>query len=443
MRPMESDESVGGGDQKKLWSQPPAPAHGGKLLGLMASTRHWVHRRVESFRLDADGQTRWHVSIDMTVPEDGVVASGKNQLVVPVAFMKKGTLRRLDVEYAGKSVPVLGRAMNSKYALAMLIAAMPPELNLDDYQHETALKALKRVVECSTADADSALEAFDEWYSRARRAAGSDTDFNRDHDLFSSFVRSLAQNFLFLVVLESEVKSRRILLKFAWDHEPPTVTDKGKVRVSFSHELADFGFAASQHVEVEVPRGLAVRSLEVAEFFPNDRTSPPVRDVPSHTRSVAHVAIAPTHRFARGGFRVEVEPAKAGIFAFTHVAVLAVAASVVVAQLIRIFDAYVLLDNVQRIPSPSASIILVAPALLVSWMSRRTEHRLLILLLKPLRKALLSCSIALLTMAALAAIPFRPEAWWLLWFVVIYFSGSAVRTYWNFTRKRIDVETKK
>lgn len=435
--PLESREQKNPADQADARLDDGDPTVGRRLLALMASSQTWVHRRVESLRLDAEGQTRWHVSVDMTLPEDNAIAAGRGQVVVPIAFMNKGTLRRLDVEYGGKSVTVLGKKLNSEYALAMLAAAIPPELPLDDGQRAAALEVLQRVVECSTVQAGQAVEAFDEWYAQARRAAGMDNKLADDQDEFGPFVRSLSQHFLFLVVLDEEVESKRVLLKYSWDHEPPNVTDKGKKCVSFSHELADFGFAASHHVEVEVPHGLAVRSLEVAEFYPDGFTSLPVQDVPEHTRSVAHAAIAPSHRFARGGFKVKVEPVKAGIFAFTRVAVLAVVACVVLAQFIRAFDSFFLLD-VRWIPSPSSSIILVGPALLVSWMSRRTEHSLLTVLLKPLRKALLYCSIALLLMAALAAIPFTPAIWWILWFIVMFFACWAALTYAKFSKKRAD-----
>lgn len=71
----------------------------------------------------------------------------------------------------------------------MLAAAIPPELPLDDGQRATPLEVPQRVVECSRVQACEAVEAFDEWYAQARRAAGMDNKLADDQDEFGPFVR--------------------------------------------------------------------------------------------------------------------------------------------------------------------------------------------------------------------------------------------------------------
>ncbi|MEV7661816.1 hypothetical protein [Paenarthrobacter sp. NPDC089316] len=367
--------------------------------------------------------------MDLTVP-DSLHRVNNHQVVVPIALMRKGTLRGFDVAYEGKPVTVLEKPTNSNYALKMLVAAVGTQQGLSLEQHASAEHILSQVVKCHPGDEAGALRDFNEWLN------GAPAD-----EEFVSLVHALARNFLLMIVLDADVLSKRIVVKYSWDEEPPPLEDKGRKRVSFYHEVADFGFPASQHVEVELPLGLRVRSLELAELLTSGQTSVPNQDIPQHTRNVAHAAISPTNRFARGGFKIWVEPARAGILNFTRGTVVAVVLSVVAAQVLRIFDGFFLKSGVQWIPSPSASIILVGPALLLSWMSKQTEHALLVALLGPLRHCLLLCAGALLLMACLAAIPFSPIAWWLLWFAVMALTGLAVRKYWLFMKSPDDQQT--
>lgn len=409
----------------------PQSDDGARIMALMAGSQSWVHRRVQSLRLDATGTTRWHVSLDVTPPPAQKVCVGASQIILPLAFMRKGTMRRLDVQHGGKPVSVLGRDQNSSYALAMLEAALPSAVRQDDGLAREARRVLSGVIQCTQGDKAQALRLFTVWSAQIAHRNMTQDEAATFQDM-KRFTHVLAEHFLFMIVLDDECMGERLVLKYAWDGELPPISGKGKKRVYFFHELPDLGFAKSQHVEVQVPAGLIAGSLQVAEFFPDEQTSIPCVDSPRSSRPVVHAAIVPSHRFAAGGFKVEVEPAPAGIFTFTKVAVISLAVLVLGAQFLRVFDGFFLLEA-PRIPSPSASIILIGPALLLSWMSRTEEHSLVAILLSPLRRCLLCCACALLTMAALTAIPFTPVAWQIGWAVVIALTLFAGGTFFRYT----------
>lgn len=71
---------------------------GQKLVSLLIDSQSWVHRRVDALRLGADGTTRLHMSLDVTVPTDRVLKRPGEQMAVPLAFMEKAAIRQLDTE---------------------------------------------------------------------------------------------------------------------------------------------------------------------------------------------------------------------------------------------------------------------------------------------------------------------------------------------------------
>ncbi|BCT76198.1 hypothetical protein SCMU_20400 [Sinomonas cyclohexanicum] len=71
------------------------------------------------------------------------------------------------------------------------------------------------------------------------------------------------------------------------------------------------------------------------------------------------------------------------------------------------------------VPSQAVSLLLVGPALFLSWMARAPEHRALAVMLLPLRLMLIACAGLLLTAGIGVGVPL--ELWWwdLLWLVVV------------------------
>lgn len=183
---------------------------GQKLVSLLIDSQSWVHRRVDALRLGADGTTRLHMSLDVTVPTDRVLKRPGEQMAVPLAFMEKAAIRQLDTE-------------------------------------------------------DS----------------------------------SLGKQFLFVVQVADGLVGRRVILKYSVDLDAPRISLDPTKRAIFALEVPDFGFAASQHMEVELPEGVVLeRPILEEATFQGTLHYRQVDDTPKRwsQRTVGHVAMRPTSR---------------------------------------------------------------------------------------------------------------------------------------------------
>lgn len=390
-----------------------------KLLTLMLTSRTWVHRRVSALRLDTEGTTRQSVSVDITLPSDLAIEAEatSKRVVVPLGMLAKGAKQRLDAKHDGKGVAVLGRQQNSRMATDMLYAAVQRLPRKGEQDLPTDLAVLSRVVEASPEEAQSAFDAYEAW---KRTSLDADRFQVRDRGLLvfvDLLIERLARNFLFLVELDADLVAIRTTLKYSLDQDLPELEGRGPQQIVFKYSIPDFGYAASQHVEVEVPRGLCLRTIDFVEF---DRRGIAAQSIgytaPNPTR-LAHAVLAPKAITHTGDAWVEAVPSKQGLYSFSLWASIITVVLVLASIGLRVFNLEVLREE-RLIPSPAASIILVTPALLLSWLSKEPEHELVARLLAPLRHVLLACGGILLTMAVLAAVPFTPVVWHMLWFVV-------------------------
>ncbi|MET3904410.1 hypothetical protein [Paenarthrobacter sp. 4246] len=400
------------------------PKHdpGTSLLGLMLQSQTWVHRRVDALRLDAEGTTRRHVSIDITAPSGFMISGSEDRFIIPIAILEKGTKRKLDATHAGKSISVLGRQDNGSLAVEMLTTSLIHLLPLQEEDVKEAKAVISKVVfSRPKAEAESALIEYLNWIAVRKDGAKSPKML----EVTNSMVQQLAHNFLFLVELDSDLLDTRTTVKYALNQEAPEVHKRGFKRVRFDYPVPDFGFAASQHLEVEVPEGLVVSRLELTETGPSESDSKSDIDANPNGHRLGHVALSPSQRFFTGRAFVDVVPTTQGLFFFTKLAVACIVLLFISAQLVRVFNGYILGPKAE-IPSPSASILLIGPALLFSWMSRTQEHNLVVQILSPLRRVLGRCALALLGTAVLAAIPVTPLVWCLGWVIIGAFTISAL-----------------
>ncbi len=351
-----------------------------------------------------------------------MIDGSKDRFIIPLAILEKGAKRKLDATHSGKSVSVLGRYDNGTLAIEMLTTSLKHILPLNEDDTQAAKSIISTVVfSRPKAEADSALIEYQNWISDKKDSA----KYPEMLEVTTSMVQQLAHNFLFLVELDKELLDTRTTVKYALNQEAPEVHRRGYKRVRFDYPVPDFGFAASQHVEVEVPEGLVVSRLELTETGPNESDSKSDLDAYHDGHRLGHVALSPSQRFFTGRALVDVVPTTQGLYFFTKIAVACIVALFVSAQIVRIFNDYILGPKAE-IPSPSASILLIGPALLFSWMSRTQEHNLVVQILSPLRRVLGQCAVVLLGTAVLAAIPVTPIVWCWAWVIIGLFTVSAL-----------------
>lgn len=401
------------------------------MVTLLLGSHRWVHRRVDTLELGAEGETRRSVSLDLTVPEALGIAGSKGRIRVPLAMVPKATLRTFDTQDPdGHPMAALGTADNSGLALDFLNQLAPDWIMSSANLRIRCLRHLQSLVNSDAENAGVAEKEFAAWVTLALegRKKLSEPELE-DLQVFRAFAIRLARSFLLIVEIDRDLAGTRVVLKYSHDQAAPEARG-GTKTARFKYEVPDFGFAASQHVEVRVPSGLAVRSVLMVELAPDEETAlATYRDAPGRERSVGHSALSPTTRFNSAVCRANVAPSRQGIYTFTKWAVGIVGLVVAAALAVKLhvvpdlFHQQVLTAEA-KIPSQSASILLVGPALMLSWLSRNREHDLTVMLLGPLRKILMLCSLTLLLIAVAAAIPMAPLFWHVLWVLVVLVWGA-------------------
>ncbi|SEQ78828.1 hypothetical protein [Arthrobacter sp. OV608] len=387
---------------------------GENLRRLLKDSRRWVNRRVDSLRLDADGTTRRYVSLDLTVPKDLVCGGAYQQMLVPLGVLEKGTKQRFDASHDGKAIPVLGRKDNSAIVAQMLKASQPSILSSAPGEDATGDDLFIKIAACDPVDSESIWTEYVTWSEGILSGCDLSPKQQDDLEAFDSLVDQMTRNFVLLVEVDDQLAGRRVVMKYALDQDEPMTNDPGTSRLVIAQAVPDLGFAASHHVELEVPAGLSVRDLKLVELRGAGDNQKDRFASKASTGRVAHVSIDPSTPDAIGILRAEVAVAKQGVFSFTIVTVWALLAASLTASFIRLFDDFFIRGE-PEIPSPAASILLVGPALLISWMSRTPEHPMLARMLRPLRHMLTIAAFSLVVMAGLAAVKVQPWIWEYAW----------------------------
>lgn len=390
------------------------PLIGEKLQLLLEDSRKWVNRRVDSLRLDADGTTRRFVSLDMTIPPDLKCVGSLGRIIVPLGILKKGTTQRFDTSYEGKSIPVLGRKDNAQIVANLLYSSLPNILRNSEVSEYSTKKLFYSIASCGLGEDRDALGRYEAWLERTLSGMETFPEEDKEIEKFNNTVLQMIENFILLVEVDESALGCRSIMKYALDQEEPAAMYPGTRRLVMAQPVPDLGFSASYHIEFEVPGGLTVDKIHLAELIGEDDSQSDRIAVAYSTGRVAHVNIEPSSPSAVGFIRVEISVAKQGLLSFTKWTLFAVLSCVVLAFVVR-SDVKFFIDGKVQIPSPAASILLIGPALLVSWISRSPEHPMLAKMLSPLRHMLMWAVVSLILMAALAAIKVQPLIWSSVW----------------------------
>lgn len=417
------------------------------LMVLLLQSQDWLHRRVDALRLDPDGTTRRYVSVDLTMDDSLAISShSKNRVIVPLGVMRKGAIRRLDAKQDSKGIIVLGQEQNSALAKSMLAAGLGtlPQKCLDRPSSTLLDSILDALVSPESGSEPQALENYNKWKAEHLDLKGLDSDHKLRLALIDALARRFTDHYLFLVEIDSALLGTRTTLKYSLDQTMPDSEKDGLHQIRFHYALPDFGFAKSQHMELEIPRGLTLIEMDFLAFDQKGIVRQISTDKPSDGNRMGHTVLAPKDPVYEAEVWATVAPSKQGIYTFSKWASIITAGLVVLSVAVRLFDTEFL--RIEAIvPSPAASIILIAPALLLSWIGREPEHELVAALLQPLRTIVFSCAGVLVAMAALAAIPLSPIIWNVVWIgvyigtlaIVVY----AIRVFWAYGRMSVPSHT--
>jgi prealbumin domain-containing protein len=208
------------------------------VLSLIADWASWVHRRVETIRVEDPATYRRSVSVDLTLPigtPTPLQSTGGIPLYpVPLALLRKRRLRRFDLcDEGGRALPLMTARKNGAVAAGVLQAAagvFAEDKVAEEHRNELPSEVLDDIWAIATAaptEADRIWEALGVVRDDGDAAATAWRSSLSANERFMALARDLSRNFIVVVPLEINPGQRRVL-KFAYD-EP----QRARERVGF------------------------------------------------------------------------------------------------------------------------------------------------------------------------------------------------------------------
>lgn len=391
------------------------------LAWLILNSPQWVHRRVDALRMGENGRSRWHISHDVTVPEEFSIPGSRNRMVVPLGSLRKGALKNVDTSGAGSaSLSILGAEDNGTYAVDMLLMMAESLLGKETARTLRCREVITKVVRADHALQNDAAREFRVWLSESVTSSevpSKGPEFERRLDFFQEFVSAFATTFLLLIEVDSSLAGTRCVIKYSRDDTAPERIDPASQQLAW--EIPDYGFARSYHLEVEVPPGLVYTELEILEIDSNGVSSFRALDTPPKPQVIAHLACTPNERMASAVAGLTLSPSRQGQYKVSRFSAVTVFVIAVLAWVSSMMPGVVVASD-SGPASAAVSLLLTGPALMLSWFSRSPEHEVIAWIMRPYRKMLLLSVAALFLMAAAAAFPLVSPVKELIWFPVLF-----------------------
>jgi len=246
--------------------------HGAPQIKIYAETpflvldqSQWVHRRVEYISFTNDETLRRRVSLDFITHAALPRNSSNNKVrVIPLTFLRKGLVERLDVvDESGRTLPVYTTEQNAQFAEEILIATY--EHVADEPPSEPIRVAMSNVIRATEHEGEEATNLL---LSILRHPQLSLEELKRV-EVLEPLIRLFATSFLLLTEIESGDSERRIV-KFAYERPLVMARTKGhRFRNHYNSWSGKWDYQASTpsidrcqsyHVEFESPPSIWVTS---------------------------------------------------------------------------------------------------------------------------------------------------------------------------------------
>lgn len=360
---------------------------------MLLTQADWTHRRAETMSLEAHGETRQRVSWDFTLPEELAIGASRDRVAVPLATLRKETLKRLDVTDAGgAAVPIWETDENGALATEALVSGLSGVLGRSVTASEYA--ALETIVFATDPSrSQQGLTLIRE----ALALAGRTTEGTP----LMALAEDLALNFILIVELPAETAGTRSLVKMQYEGD---VNGDGETANAFRtvhsawFDGAAWSSTRSWHVEVHAPPGLAICALKASRWDADDDDDIKTLGASPVLGHTAHVAGKTTPLGSLSWFEFELRPARAGLVNQTAFGALFTGLLLLAGVL---FDGplYDAIKDPNR-ASAVVAVMLAVPAFLIALLSRGQEHGLVSRLLLLPRIVNLAVAGVLLTGAA-------------------------------------------
>lgn len=381
-----------------------------------------IYRRVQAIELSTEGTTRRKVSIDFKIDETLKIERPGGKILLPITLVPKRVFRRLSISAPdGTPLSVLETEANTLLSSDLLLALAPPYVSaliVPGFLQVLVQKAI-------TGTPEEAHRRHQVLEAAIRMKAQENSTPPEEVGTWLDMVKAFGESFLFAVEVDKRYLGKRTIIKYSFDDDFETPRSwRSWVRgqhASFKVHIEDLGVTKSEHIEVKVPEGLLIRRLSVLDYMTNSEPT----DMPTSRarRSVGHVALSPTSRDTAGECLITAYPARQGIFNFSWIGLLVVTCILLGARFVETGD--VLAEGI-AVPPSATSILLLGPALFLSWMSRVPEPPLVASLLARLRVIMLLGAFVLVLLAGVVLFPWKPPFEGLLWIGIWIIEGLSL-----------------
>lgn len=404
---------------------------GAALVDVVTRWNAWVYRRVDSVHPLVGERGRRRQSLDCLPtpdpalafhPEERALTSPhdlRGQIMVPLAYVKKEPLREFDAKGPdGNVMPVLGTPDTTRYGVAMVRSEL---MRTNSHVSGDLITLIEEIV--GPATDEKALSAVDDLVEKGNwdGCARVDPRVFEGNDA-GELLRTLVGRFLLIGLIDSQRAGSRQVLKYAYDWHVEGLPPKHfrlslKVALGWSRRklevpLEAASAAASYHLEFQTPPEARCTLLRLpGESGPDslfDDSRKPVAHVHGHYDQQPEENGELVVDLPFRGIRMTATVAAGFSFLTTLLALVLPGAQAVW----------------RSEPEGPATVLLVAPAVLLALVASRGESALVREPMNILRFAVLSSAVSLFLVAA--SLVGELQDGWLhaLWWGVTVWNGA-------------------